>query len=276
MIKKYLIFISLILGSVLFVVNIVGLFLPLRSPQLGDTNLYRQETSDTVTLSYPEAMKILRSHPANTKDYTNQATLAINKTVLHYWGNGLINQFHLRVPLTENYLLYGLSYVYPSVFQKYEYVYYWPKALERGAGFCDQVALILAQNLREKGINAKVYTMEFHTVTLVEVDKKTNTWWVADPDYGVVMPYDIKTIENNSKLIIPYYSKAGVNNELIAKLVSFYDINNPTEKATHYQRSDNYSTWRGRALEIGLYILKWLIPVLLILPFIYLKVKRNA
>jgi hypothetical protein len=41
------------------------------------------------------------------------------------------------------------------------------------------------------------------------VNEKSNIWWVVDPDYGVIIPYDIKTIEENPTMSKKYYLDHG-------------------------------------------------------------------
>ncbi|MBA1330248.1 hypothetical protein QQ73_03385, partial [Candidatus Endoriftia persephone str. Guaymas] len=42
--------------------------------------------------------------------------------------------------------------------------------------------------------------------------KTTNgDWWILDPDYGVVIPHDLRTLEQQPELVSEYYAPSILN-----------------------------------------------------------------
>jgi hypothetical protein len=93
------------------------------------------------------------------------------------------------------------------------------------------------------------------------VDTAQNTWWIFDPDYGVVIPNNITQIEANPELVRPYYAAAGYTPKKVDSLVSYYreSGNQVTDGIIGYSRFRYY-------YEYASYVMIWIIPALLLLP----------
>ena len=99
--------------------------------------------------------------------------------------------------------MYLGSFVRPDIYKKYEYANY-KKALERRMGLCSQRANIVVGILSENKINANIIGLNGHVV--LRAEDENGKWYVLDPDYGVVIPYDIYEIQNNLGLLKEYYT----------------------------------------------------------------------
>ena len=106
-----------------------------------------------------------------------------------------------------------------------------------------------------------------------QVDKGRDEWWVLDPDYGVVIPYDIDIIENNTAIIRPFYAQAGYKQKTINRLENIYKkdgnaiMKEQGAKGYQIKRSSN---------EPIFYFLKWMIPcILMTTPILLFLIRRR-
>jgi hypothetical protein len=256
------------LGLCLFVINIIGLFISLRNE-----SIYQERTgfADDIILTEKELYHRINKSVINKKKYITNLNEAVNHGIAHYWRDAGINKYNLRVPFYENYLLFIASYLDPKVYLKYEFVDY-RKAIERGIGLCSQQAIIVSEILMEKNIPSFIIGLSGHVVLRAQVDENLDEWWVLDPDYGVVIPYDIDFIENNPNLIRPFYAKAGYNLKTIANLEKIYDKKGNV--VSRKQGARGYQVKRCQD-EPRFYFYKWMIPCILMIPSIILFILRR-
>jgi hypothetical protein len=259
------------LGFCLFIINIIGLFFSLRN------ELIYQEKNTTfandIILTEKEFYDRVNKPVIDKKLYITNLNEAVNQGIAKYWRNAGINKYNLRIPFYENYLLFIASYLNPEEYLKYEFVDY-RKAIERGVGLCSQQAIIVSEILLEKSIPSFIVGLSGHVVLRAQVDKSLDEWWVLDPDYGVVIPYDIDIIENNTKIIRPFYAQAGYKQKIIKKLEKIYEkegnavMSEQGAKGYQIKRCSN---------EPRFYFLKWIIPCILMTTpiFLFLIRRRN-
>jgi hypothetical protein len=277
MLYKKIIIISFVFGIILLSLNIYGLFISLRSPLIYNPELFSHKTSDIITMSETEVFSKISQRKGHTnEEFLEITTDSIHNGMLHYWDDELKNEFNLRIPIYENYILFTLSYIHPGIFQKYEISGLWEKGVERGVGWCSQSSCILASALRSNGLKSKVYVMQNHTVALIEVDAKEKKEWIADPDYGVVIRHSIDEVESNPKLIKLFYEEKGYDQNTINNLVAIFDKNNEIERKSNFIRHTNYCSLKHRVFEYFTYVIKWILPFILIFPLVYAKsIKRR-
>jgi hypothetical protein len=118
----------------------------------------------------------------------------------------------MRVPVWENYLLFLLSYLKPDTYRDYEFCSY-RMSLERGTGRCGQQSMALVDYLSENGISTGFVTLRGHVIATAEVSE--GEWYLLDPDYGGVIPFDISTAQRNPKSVIPYYWSAAAAERML-------------------------------------------------------------
>jgi len=258
------------LGFCLFIINIIGLFISLRNE-----SIYQENTgfADDINLTEKELYHRVNKTVIDKKEYITNLNEAVNHGIAHYWRDAGINKYNLRIPFYENYLLFIASYLYPEEYLKYEFVDY-RRAIERGIGLCSQHAIIVSEILLEKSIPSFIVGLSGHVVLRAQVDENRGEWWVLDPDYGVVIPYDIDIIENNPKIIRSFYAQAGYKLKTISSLEKIYEKKGNV--VHREQGARGYQIKRYRDEHI-FYFLKWIIPCLLITPSIILFIikRRN-
>ena len=132
------------------------------------------------------------------------------------------------------------------------------KAVERAATVCSQSSRILANVLIRNGLRAQIAALDGHVVVQVRVDKEADEWWVLDADYGVVIQHDLDKIAQNPKLVRDVYREKGYLDTVIDDLVRYYhpDGNAIIDKTLRCDAEEH------------LYLLKWLLPITGMLPFL--------
>jgi hypothetical protein len=262
---RWLAIILFILGTVLISLNIYGQFFSLRNPELmTETDV---AFKNDITLTEDQVYSNINSQITDKKSFATKMTKTINEGIAHYWEDEGIDKYHLRVPIYKNYILYFASYIMPEKFRKYEFLDY-HRAIERGLGQCSEHAIILAEVLFEKGIKSKMVGLEGHVVVTAQVDETVDEWWILDSDYGVIIPFDLATIEKRPEIIATYYSEAGYDKSTVAFMEDVYGKDgNVLDKGYGvggYSILTNY-------FEQASYILIWLIPSILLLPHFYFQ-----
>jgi hypothetical protein len=250
------------LGVCLLIINIIGLFISLRNE-----SIYQDQNTqfeNDIILTEKEMFNQINQEVIDKKDYITNLNATVNQGIAHYWRDSGINTYNLRVPVYKNYLLFIASYLDPEEYLKYEFVDY-KKAIERGIGLCSQQAIIVSEILLEKSIPSFIIGLTGHVVLRAQVDASSDEWWVLDPDYGVIIPYDINVIEKDSKIIRPFYARAGYKLETIDMLEKIYKKKGNVISSKPGARG--YQSKRCRN-EPRFYLFKWIIPFILMIPSI--------
>jgi hypothetical protein len=262
-VKRFFTYLLFFFGICLLIANIYGLFTSLRNP-----DIYLEKNvgfSSDITLTEDQIYQTINSGNNDLKGYVIAVNSAINQGIAHYWLDEGIDRYHLRIPFQENYILFIASYIMPQKFLKYELIDY-RQAIERGVGLCSQQAIILSEVLYEKGIKTQIVGLSGHVVVTALVDEKANEWWVLDPDYGVVIPHSIETIESTPDLIGAYYAGEGYGIRAIANLTEIYgkdgNVRSDGYGLGNYEQKTNY-------FEKASYLMIWIVPVFMILPFFF-------
>jgi len=253
-------FATFVLSLIFLLINLIGLAFPLRNPavyegieyggkirapQYSAEEVYSQmDRNDSIDEQYPE--------------YVKRLTSLIFEGTVHYWEeNEANNAFNLRIPIHENYLIY-FSTLLSGEQENYEFCRA-ERAIERSVSVCSQSSKILADILKRNRVPAQIVGLEGHVVVRARVDKETDKWWILDADYGVVIEHDINEIEANPEFVQEAYAAQGYSQGVIAALA---DIYGPEGNIV----IDENPQCAG---EDYLYLLKWLLPSLGILPFVF-------
>jgi hypothetical protein len=254
-----------VIGSALLILNAAGFILGLRASDVDDYGDFARP----ATLPFDIAMARLSSlNPGDKLTFVTEATRIFHQGMAHVTvadieRNGL-DHYRMRVPAWENYLLYALSYLKPDTYRDYEFCNY-RKALERGTGRCGQQSLALVSFLSSHKIPTGFVALGGHAIATAEVAK--NQWYLLDPDFGGVIPYDIKHAEANPPDVLQYYWGTAASERRVDKL--FYPDGNELRYGGPEARYR-----RACPIESVAYVLKWAIPVALIIPFLVLAALR--
>ncbi|MBR9910176.1 MAG: hypothetical protein GYB33_07475 [Gammaproteobacteria bacterium] len=256
---KPLSLLSLVIALFLLGLNITGLIVPLRSPEIssdyadfarGNTPTYKESIAQLEQLSN-------RAEP--TLAFFTEATRVFHYGIAHIPPGDIdikgLAHYRMQVPAWENYILYALSYIDPKTFMDYEFCSYF-KALKRATGRCGQQSMALADYLDEQGITTGYVSLGGHALAAAQTGD--GDWVILDPDYGGVIPFDLKTAEANPESVIPYYwNPTPVVNNGLYKL--FAPEHNEFRQAPPESRQPTTCL-----MEKFAYIAKWLIPLALL------------
>lgn len=274
---KHSIFITaFIVGLILIGMNIYGFFIPLKNPAI------YQETNtgfdNDTTLTPSETYSLLESiDKADSRKMATSANDIFNRSIAHYWEDEGLYKYNMTIPPYENWILASLQFILPSVYKRYEYCDY-KKAVERGIGLCSQHAIAIVDFLNENNIEAHMLGLDGHVVALGNVD---NSWWVLDPDFGVVIPHSIQEIENDPEIVRSYYSGKPYKNGSLTldDIVNIYGKEGNIIYPLQFSGIGNVGYidcgWKKVLIRKFSYILKWVIPFLLITPLLYRYAQKN-
>ncbi len=242
-------YILYIIGSLLITINIIGYIKPLRRKWIYETY------SGRISLTLKEAYKeIKREVSENNKKYVIRLTDVIYRAVAH--PNKDSGVLYYYIDFFDNYFVYFISFVFPFVKR-----HYYPtnpvKVLKHGVGKCGVKSIILTYFLKKEKITSNIIGLNGHVIVHAEVSD--NEYYVLDPDRGVVIPYDLLTIQKNSHLIEEFYREKGNTSERrIRSLIGLYSnknliVNKNLLSAIGLKRF---------VFDKASNILRWIIPVL--------------
>jgi hypothetical protein len=249
-------------GLILLIVNISGLFMSMRNPELySETNTGRLKD---ITMRLEDAKKeIGRRDGESDSTFALRINDVVTRSMMHYYKKKGEEKYNLRVPLWENWVLWTAGCF--SEDRRYEFAGY-KKDLERGVGLCSTHSVVVKGILLDNGINASLWDIAGHVVVRAEVVK--DSWWILDPDFGLIVKHDIPEIEADPELVRPAYA------EMARLYKPGYDDPYTTDQVVGiYGKEGNHIYDLNLPLERAYYLAKWLIPFFLMLPFALIKIK---
>ena len=209
--------------------------------------------------------------------YALRITRAVALHMLHYWvpdderGSwDAVSRMYL--PLTENYVVYwaGLKDHLKGKSRGIEF-YDAEVALRRGYGYCSQQAMILVDLLNDNGVPTTTVGLGGHVVAEAEI--RPNIRWLLDPDYNVIVPHSLQDVEDRPGLIRTYYAGAGYPAATVDLLEKIYAAESNVQVSLSSQLKSKARN--NRDLQ-RTYILKWAIPVTLLLVGVWLLRRRGS
>lgn len=261
--------IGLVTGIILLCINISGLFMTMRNPAIfSEENNLRNRIND-ISIGYPEIKGLLKRKPGESNvDFAVRINKTVNDGFIHYWKDAGIKKYHLRVPVWENYLLFAASYIDPKEYRKYEFSNY-KKNLERGAGLCSTHSIVVKGVLKDNGIKAELLDVGGRHV-VVRAELNDTATYLLDPDYGIVVPHDTAAVTANPELVRESYKNmAGLYYPDAADPYTTDFMVTIFGDKKHVYSVDNW-------FENFSYAAIWILPLLLIMPFLFQRKKRST
>lgn len=246
------------LGALLMAANIVGLFIPLR-PEIPTEPVAGIRLVPTQ-LTYADAVgQLAWKEGDSAESYARRANHAVFASTIHGDVSTDLGRWRLEIPVWENWSLNALGAVNP-LFRKYRY---WDheKEFERGIGLCGNLSSILIGYLADNGITGRIVGLDGHVVVTAEV--RPGTWYILDPDYGVVIPHSLEEVQGDPAMVEAAYRNA-VDAHALGMVIDYYTTphNNSIDQSG---RDGFYSGWDGsaeiyRSREQFMELLKWVVP----------------
>jgi len=221
-----------------------------------------------ISIKYPEIKEMLkRKDNESDKDFAIRINKVVNDGFIHYWKAEGIDKYHLRVPVWENYLLYLASYINPEKYKQYEFSNY-KKNLERGVGLCSTHSTIVRGVLLDNGIKAELLDVGGHHV-VVRAELNDTTTYILDPDFGIVVPYDTLALTANPELArAPYSNMASL---YYPEAKDPYTTDKMVDIFGKHKHLYSVENW----FENFSYLAIWIIPFLLMLPYVTILIKKS-
>jgi len=251
------------LGIFLLLINIFGLLKSMRH-----NDLYTEENTgrlNDVTIKLEDAKKqLVRKDGESDKEFSLRVNDVVSKSMSHYFKNEGKKKYNLRVPLRENFILFITNSFRKD--NRYEFKNY-KKGLERGVGLCSSHSIVVKGVLLDHGVEAHLWDIAGHVVVRARVSE--DEWYILDPDYGLYVPHDIEEIEADPEITRPSY-------EHLAYLYKpDYDDPYTTDKIVElFGKEGNHIYTYDARFENFSYIAIWVLPFLLMLPFILKKIRQ--
>ena len=256
-------------SAFLLSLNIYGGFVSLRNPKINEGVSHFNVMRKPQQSSGQVRQQIDKQQDESAEEYAHRLTDLVYSATVHKWEDVAdYTEYNHQVPPHENYFLWAQSYLDPGDrFYQFCDPY---KAIERGVMICSQVTEAMTNLWRKTGLEARNIVLEGHVVSEAEVDHANDTWWVLDADFGVVLEYDIKTLEEHPEIVVEKYLEAGYDLEIARRIADFYG------KEGNYVQS-NIGICQ---VEEKLYRQKWYFPLALLAPstiyfgWVWLKRRR--
>ena len=243
-------------GMALMTVNLFGLSQMLRPSNIQLEHL-RFGQSDVVLDHANLLTGVLKLQNESSLSYSQRLTKVIADGIAHiHWFDYPPEQFNQLVPVWENWVLHLMGR-FSGIPEFERYHYSSPnKSMERGIGLCGDAAILMHQLLAQNGITAKIMSFSGHVVISANVDGQD---YIFDPDFGVYFSASPEQLRSSAHLHTKAYSSAG------------YPLSD--ELFFNQQYTQEYELWDGPQhfitkkfyFEKLSYIMKWSIPLLLII-----------
>jgi len=261
-------FSSFVLGAALLCLTAIGRVVSLEPKNIDS---FRDQFGRAPRMSRSQVLDVISGDSRDIKRYVTDLNQAIHLGVLHCGPGEDACRRHLTIPLAHNFVLWGLAFVWPEEFAAYE-LFDHRRALERRLGNCSQKAIILTGILHEKGIRAHVFGLgsypsprgrpDGHVVAAVQVGN--DEWWVADPDYGVVLPQSPAAIGDDPADAAALYARAGYGEAKVRSL-AFLLEKDQNRIFDRHPGAKGYSL-KKYYFEKLTYAIIWLVPLGMMLP----------
>lgn len=254
---------SVLLGAMVLALNLSGVLWPgLRAAEIDEPRFQRETLmfgEADVRLGWPDARRELGRRPGESDDaFARRVTIVVADTVGHAWPVRDAERFGMRIPPTENWILWLRGEVDPA---QRLYSFATPqRTIERGIGICSHVSLALADLLRDESIDARVAGLGGHVVVVAESERG---WLLLDPDVGVVVEGTLDELVAQPSTIHAAYldrfrelGDSGAE-ETAARFVACYS---PEGNEVEPAGGEGAVSARHRSIERWTYRLKWAIP----------------
>lgn len=164
----------------------------------------------------------------------------------------------------ENWLLWLLGTAHPPLAKTQI-----PERIVAGKlGLCSDAVLVLNSIAQRSGVSARVVGLNGHVVAEVKTERG---WQIADPDYGMVFPADLDTLESGDgpAIIAAALGAKGFDNHMINLYSGYYQSTEDNTAMAVWEVPSQRLYWA----EITAEWLKWIIPACLIILGWMMRVK---
>lgn len=262
--------VMLVLGLALLSLNLYGLTQPLRKPGLGVTDQELLRFVPGEVWDYDTSLSAINSlaGPGSELPLAERANDVVHQSLVHVkWTDVDPVAYRQLVPPWENVFLWAAGrFSGLPQFERYHYADY-RRSIERGIGICGDASIVLSSVLERYNVESDIISFRGHVI--VEYENPKGQKLLLDPDFGVVINRSLDELKADPDIARPLYLEAGYGAQEVDDLVSIFSKDYATFDDTYDFMAKRY------LFEKTTYILKWLLPPLLILPAIVLWFRRR-
>jgi len=258
---RSLFWVAFLVGSILMLINIYGLFQPLRNPILGSENPSLLRFVPEEVWTYERSLKEVANLNTLTPEtgLVSSANKVVQQSLVHVeWKKVDPREYRQLIPIWENYYLYtlGLFSGLPQI-ERYHFSNY-KKTFERGIGICGDASIALSSILDDHNIDNRIISFPGHVI--VEYFDTDGNSKLIDPDFGVELGASLAELKTNTDDIHQNYLDAGYSKKEVSYLLKNYKQDYAIFESTYDFMAKRY------IFERASYILKWIFPLILLLP----------
>lgn len=265
-------FVLFLAGVALLCLNLYGLTQSIRRPGLGVDDHAQLRFVPKEVWSYEKSMESV----AELKQYTGdrwstaeKAAMLVNSALIHPdWNRVDPVEYRQLIPAWENYFLYILGRFsgLPQI-ERYHYADY-RRSIRRGIGLCGDASIVMSSILDEVGIANRIVSFTGHVI--VEYEGEGGVWRLADPDFGVMLRANLSELTERPSIIVADYLKEGYSRREVDSLLRSY--------ATPHALFDDVYHFMGKrfVFEYTSYVLKWIFPILLMIPLFLHRIRGRS
>lgn len=252
---------TLLAGCFLLMVNLYGLN---RDIRVNDFDNQYLRFPDDQPADYDDTLiELIRKQDESEIDYASRVTKVVARGISHIeWFDFPVEQFNQLIPIWENYFIYFMG-TFSGIpeYERYHFANY-QRSLERGIGLCGDASMALSQLLDEQNISNKILTFPGHVVVVASFENGKQ--YLFDADFGVIIPYSLTEINDESSRIAQLYLDAGYTHTDFGFFQKLYKKN-----PRHWDGVQHFIT-NKYYFEIFAYWLKWPAPIFLILISVFM------
>jgi hypothetical protein len=263
--KKYFMLALFVLGCILLFINLYGFTQEIRPSSFSPEDL---RFKNEFTLSFEDSYNnIYRENSETEIDYALRVNELVSNSLIHVqWESVDPHSSHQLIPIWENYILFLMGkFSNIPEYERYHFANY-RKSLKRGIGVCGDASMVLSQLLNKQGIENKIISFPKHVVVSTEINGEP---WILDPDFGIAINSPISNVKHlKDDVELAFLNKGYTSGDLASIEDAFLDDFEVWDGVSHFIANKYY-------FEIFAYWAKWLIPILLMLPFLLATVKSR-
>jgi len=250
---------SMVIRLMLMRINRYGLTQPIHKPGLGVSDHDQLRFVPDEVWSYQESMAAIDGLATidDTGHLAEEANKVINQSLVHIsWEKVDPQEYRQIVPIWENCFLWATGqFSGLPQFERYHYADY-RRNIRRGIGICGDASTVLSSVMDRYSIANRIVSFRGHVI--VEYQDKSGNSYLMDPDFGVSLGTSLEGLIREPESFKQTYLNAGYSRTEIDYLFEIYTKGHATFDDTFY-----FITRRD-ILENTSYVMKWLLPVLLI------------
>ncbi len=260
----------LVFGIMLLGLNLYGLTQPLRKPGLGVTEQELLRFIPEDVWSYETSLSAINSlsRLESKEALAENANKVVHRSLVHVnWQKVDPIAYRQLVPPWENVFLWAVGqFSGLPQFERYHYADY-RRSIRRGIGICGDASIVLSSVLDRYAIDNDIISFGGHVI--VEYEDAKGQKLLLDPDFGVAINRSLDDLKADPELVRPLYLEAGYSTQEVDDLISIYSGDMAIFDGTYSFMSKRY------LFEKATYVLKWLLPPLLIFPTVVLWLRRR-